>query len=126
MIMPAKSVRYEIVVIYSLAKGEDAAVALKEKFEGMIRENGAVESVDVWGRRRLAYLINDENEGYYVLCNFSADPDFPAELSRVLGITDGVLRSLIIKKDGDAPEEVPEEAPEEVSEEAPEEEPKEE
>jgi small subunit ribosomal protein S6 len=54
--------------------------------------------VDEWGKRRLAYLIDDQAEGYYVLVNFSANPDFPAELDRVFKITDGVLRTMIVKK----------------------------
>ncbi|MBQ3069867.1 MAG: 30S ribosomal protein S6, partial [Clostridia bacterium] len=52
-----------------------------------------------WGKRRLAYLINDEAEGVYVLYNFVSTPEFPAELDRVAKITDGVLRSMIIRKD---------------------------
>lgn len=51
------------------------------------------------GQRRLAYLINDEAEGHYVLINFKSEPDFPAELDRRYKITDGILRSLIVRKD---------------------------
>jgi len=47
------------------------------------------------GKRRLAYEINYLTEGYYVLVKFSSSPDFPAELDRILGITDSVIRSLI-------------------------------
>ena len=64
----------------------------------MIEVAGTVESIDEWGKRRLAYPINDENDGYYVLYNYDCEPEFPAELDRVVRITDGVLRSLIIKK----------------------------
>jgi len=60
--------------------------------------NGEVESVDTWGKRRLAYEIDDKNEGYYVLINFKSDIDFPAELDRVYKITEGVMRTIIIKK----------------------------
>ena len=60
--------------------------------------HGTVDSVDEWGKRRLAYPINDEEDGYYVLYNHQCESEFPAELDRVLRITDGVLRSLIIKK----------------------------
>ena len=59
---------------------------------------GVIENVDVWGKRRLAYAINYETEGYYVLVNFEADSKVPAELDRVFNITTGVLRSMIIKK----------------------------
>ncbi len=89
---------YEVMMVFSVANGEEAAVALKEKFTAMIEANGTLDSVDEWGKRRLAYLINDEAEGYYVLANFSANPEFPAELDRVFKITDGVLRTMIIKK----------------------------
>lgn len=89
---------YETVIVYSLAKGEEAAKELSAKFQAMMAENGTVDSVDEWGKRKLAYLINDEDNGYYVLYNHTCDADFPAELSRVLRITDGVLRSMVIKK----------------------------
>lgn len=87
------------MVVFSVANGEEAAQPLLEKFKGMIEANGTLESVEEWGKRKLAYLINDEPEGYYVLFNYQAEPEFPAELDRVFKITDGVLRSLIIRKD---------------------------
>ncbi len=89
---------YETIIIYSVKNGEEAAKELSEKFKAMMEKNGTVDSVDEWGKRRLAYLINDEEEGYYVLYNHACEPEFPAELERVLGITDGVLRSMVIKK----------------------------
>ena len=92
------SVSYETVVVYSLANGEEAAKELAAKFQVMMAENGTVDSVEEWGKRKLAYLINDEDCGYYVLYNHTCNADYPAELSRVLRITDGVLRSLVIKK----------------------------
>ena len=57
-------------------------------------------SVDEWGKRKLAYLINKESEGYYVLFNFISESEFPAELDRIYKITDGILRSLIVRKEG--------------------------
>lgn len=89
---------YETIIVFSLAKGEEAAKELAAKFQTMMAENGTVDSVDEWGKRKLAYLINDEESGYYVLYNHTCDAEFPAELTRVLRITDGVLRSLVIKK----------------------------
>ena len=89
---------YEAMLVFSVKESEDAAKALVEKFKALVEKNGTVESVDEWGKRKLAYAINYETEGYYTLFNFSSEPEFPAELSRVLNITDGVLRSLIIKK----------------------------
>ena len=91
--------KYETVMVFSTAITEEETKALVEKFTNLIAKNGTVESVDEWGKRRLAYPINDENDGYYVLVNFSCEPDFPAELDRVLKITDGVLRSMIVAKD---------------------------
>lgn len=89
---------YEVVLVFSVKESEDAAKALVEKFKGFMEKNGTVESVDEWGRRKLAYAINYETEGYYAIYNFTCEPDVPAELDRVLNITEGVLRSLIIKK----------------------------
>ena len=64
----------------------------------MIETGATLDSVEEWGKRKLAYLINKESEGYYVLFNFTCDAEFPAELDRVYNITDGVLRSLIVKR----------------------------
>ena len=89
---------YEVVLIFSVSKGEEATAALVEKFKTLIAENATVENVDEWGKRKIAYLIDDEAEGYYVLVNFESEADFPAELDRITNITDGVLRSMIIKK----------------------------
>ncbi len=89
---------YEVVMVFSVQQGEEATTALVEKFKTMITNNATDVTVDEWGKRRLAYLINKEAEGYYVLVSFNAAAEFPAELDRVLGITDGVLRSMIIKK----------------------------
>lgn len=89
---------YEIVMVYSMKNGEEAAKALLEKFKALIEANGTVSSVDEWGKRRLAYLINDEAEGYYVFFTFESEPSFPAELERIAKITDGVLRAMVIKK----------------------------
>ena len=89
---------YETMLIFSVAKGEEATQALVEKFKALVEENGTLESIDAWGERKLAYPINDEEDGYYVLYNHQCESEFPAELDRVLRITDGVLRSLIIKK----------------------------
>ena len=87
--------KYEACMVFSVAGGEEAVNGLKEKFNNLIAENGTVEGVDEWGKRKLAYLINDKPEGYYVLAKFEAAPEFPAELDRILHITDGVVRSLI-------------------------------
>ena len=90
--------KYETIMVFSLTKGEEAAKELVEKFKALMESNGTLESVDEWGKRRLAYLINDGAEGYYVLYNYEANPEFPAELERIAKITDGVLRTLVVKK----------------------------
>ncbi len=87
--------KYELMAVISLNKDEEGINALVEKFKAMIEANGTLEEVDVWGKRRLAYAIEDETEGYYVLYHFESKPDFPQELDRVLKITDGILRSMI-------------------------------
>ena len=89
---------YETIFIIDASLEEDAIKALTEKFTALISKNGTLESVDEWGKRRLAYEIDYKTEGYYVLVDFKATSEFPKELDRVVGITDGVLRSLIIKK----------------------------
>lgn len=90
---------YEAMVVFSLKKDEEAIQALTAKFKDLIEKNGTLtEEVNEWGKRKLAYPINYEAEGYYVLYTFTSKPDFPAELSRVLNITDGVLRALVTTK----------------------------
>ena len=82
---------YEAMMVFSVKNGEEGVPAL-------IEQNGTLDSIDEWGKRKLAYAINDEPEGFYALFNFSAVPEFPEEFYRVAGITDGVLRSLIVRK----------------------------
>ncbi|MDF1494109.1 MULTISPECIES: 30S ribosomal protein S6 [Eubacteriales] len=90
---------YETVFILSTKLGEDAIAALVQKFKDLIEANGTIDSIDEWGKRRLAYPIMKQEEGYYTLVNFTSAPEFTAELDRIYKITDGVLRSLIIKKE---------------------------
>lgn len=89
---------YETMLVFSVANGDESVTALVEKFKALIEANGTIESVDEWGKRKLAYPINYETEGYYMLVNFTCEPEFPAELDRVVKITEGVLRSLIVKQ----------------------------
>ena len=87
---------YEVVYILDPAMSEEATAALVAKFKTMAEAHGTVKEVDEWGKRRLAYPINDLNEGYYVLMSFDSDAAFPNELARVLRITDGVMRSQVV------------------------------
>lgn len=90
---------YEVVYILDPALGEEATAAMVEKFKTMAEARGTVAEVDEWGKRRLAYPINDENEGVYTVIKFTADPSFPAELDRVYKITEGVLRTIILAEE---------------------------
>lgn len=86
---------YEAMVVFSVKNGEESAQALEEKFKALIEKHGTLDSVEEWGRRKLAYAINYEEDGFYVLYHFASGAEFPAELERVLKITDGVLRWLV-------------------------------
>jgi small subunit ribosomal protein S6 len=90
---------YEVVYIMDPAIGEESINALIEKFKALVETQGTVTAVDDWGKRRLAYPINDLNDGHYVLMSFTAAPELPKELDRVMKITDGIMRSMIICKD---------------------------
>ena len=87
---------YETLFIVDVENGEEAAKASVAKFTDIIAKNAEIVEVSDWGKRRLAYPINDLAEGYYVLMNFESKPEFPAELERVMKITEGVLRCLTI------------------------------
>ena len=86
--------KYEVLYIIDPAQGEEGIAALVEKFKAMVEAEGTLTNIDEWGKRHLAYPINDLTEGYYVLMNFETNPAFPAELERVMKITEGVLRCL--------------------------------
>jgi small subunit ribosomal protein S6 len=115
----ALKANYETVMVFSMKQGEDGIQALIEKFKALIEKHATLQSVDEWGKRKLAYLINKEAEGYYVLMNFESEAEFPAELDRIYKITDGVIRSLIIRKPEGAEIPAAKEAEEAPAEEAP-------
>ena len=90
---------YELLYIIDNSADDEKKEALIEKFSQLITANGgAIEKVDKWGSKKFAYEINDKNDGYYVLMNFSAKPDFPLELERQMGINDAIVRSMVIRK----------------------------
>mgnify|MGYP001070028561 CR=1 FL=1 len=89
---------YEVVYIIDPNQSEEAVAATVEKFKTLAEQHSSAVEVEEWGKRRLAYAIDYKTEGYYVLMSFSSDPSFPKELDRVLGITDGILRSMIVCK----------------------------
>ena len=97
--MENKNGVYETLFIVDSSLGEDKVKNLVEKFTGMIAENGTVTAVNEWGNRKLAYPIDDKNDGYYVLVDFTANTAFVAELERIFNITDGIMRSMVVAKE---------------------------
>ena len=89
------SEKYELMYIINPNLSEEETAGIVEKFKALVEQNGTLDEMEEMGKRKLAYEINYISEGYYVLVKFTSAPDFPAELDRVLGITDGILRSLI-------------------------------
>ena len=90
---------YETLYVIKPDLEDEARAALIQKFSAIITDNGGeVESVDEWGKRKLAYEINYIGEGYYVLVNFKANAELPAELERNFRINDNVMRYMVIKK----------------------------
>ena len=93
--MAKASEKYEVMYIINPNCTEEQTAELVEKFKALVEANGTLEELEEMGKRKLAYEINYISEGYYVLMKFTSGPDFPAELDRILGITDGILRRLI-------------------------------
>lgn len=90
---------YELLYILKPDLGEAETEAADQAIQDLITERGQVEDVDVWGKRTLAYEIEDYKEGYYVILHFQADNDFPAELERQLKINDRVMRFLVTSRE---------------------------
>ena len=91
--------KYELIYILTPELDQEAIQALIEKFNGIItNQGGTVDEVNEWGKKRLAYEINDIKEGYYVLVNFSGNGEVINELDRIFKITEGILRYLVVKK----------------------------
>lgn len=93
--MAKSSEKYELMYIIDPNVGEEGIAAIVEKFKTLIEAHGTIDEMEEMGKRKLAYEINYISEGYYVLVKFTSGPEFPAELDRILGITEGVIRSLI-------------------------------
>jgi small subunit ribosomal protein S6 len=92
--------KYECVVVLDGQLEAEAVKPVIEKISGIITANsGVVESIDEWGKKRLAYPINDITDGYYVLYNFEAAPELPVELERNLKIAEEVLRFITVRKE---------------------------
>ena len=94
--MAKVSAKYEVVYIVNPTKSEEETAALVAKFTALAEQHASAVEVEDWGKRKLAYEIDDQTEGFYVLMSFSSGAEFPAELDRVFGITDGIMRSMIV------------------------------
>ena len=90
---------YETLFTVNATLPEEEIKATVDKFTALIAENGTIASVNEWGKRKLAYPIDDITEGYYVLVAFESEAAFPAELERLYGISDAILRSIVIRLD---------------------------
>ena len=95
---------YESLFIVDLTNGEEAAKATVNKFTSLMAENGEIVDIADWGKRRLAYPINDMNEGYFTVVTFKAEASFPAELERLFNIDETIMRSMVLRLEYDAAE----------------------
>ncbi|NLW03214.1 MAG: 30S ribosomal protein S6 [Clostridiaceae bacterium] len=91
--------KYECVYVISSNLEEEQIKALIERFNNLVSQYGELESVEEWGRKKLAYEVQKQKEGYYVLMNFSSNPDFPAELERNFKITEEILKYMVVSKE---------------------------
>ena len=93
--------KYEMLTIFSASLSDEQKEAIVDKYAKLMEKNGGkVESVNKanpWGLRKLAYPVKYKNEGYYVLVNFKSEGTLPSELERIFGITDGIMRSIVIR-----------------------------
>ena len=91
--------KYESIIIVNPQVNEEGLKALETKFTGLINENGKVESVENMGKKKLAYEINKNKEGTYMLFNFESKPESIKELERVYRITDDIMKFIVVKKE---------------------------
>lgn len=92
--------KYECTYILDPGLADEQQDPIIDRFKNLVGENGgSVDAVDKWERRRLAYEVKGKREGIYVVMNFSGEPSTEAELGRVLGISEGILRHLIVRTD---------------------------
>ena len=92
--------KYEVLYILNADLEEEPRKAQIDKISAVVTDNGGtVESIDEWGKRKLAYLIDYKSEGYYVLMKFEAKPELPTELERIFRISDSVIRYLVTRQD---------------------------
>ena len=97
--MENKNNMYETLFVVDVKDGEEIAKETVAKFTEVIAANATVDSVDEWGKRRFAYPIDYKWEGYYALVNFTAAPEFPAELRRLFGIDEKIMRFIVTRRE---------------------------
>ena len=91
--------KYELVVVLSPALGEEGYASVIALIKAKIESAATIEAMETIGVRRMAYEIKDHKDGYYLQFNFTSEPDFPKEVERIMKITEGVLRYLVIRVD---------------------------
>ena len=91
--------KYEAMLIFYPTAEEEIRERVLERFKGIVEENGSITEVDEWGLRKLAYAIDDLNEGYYVLVNFETEAETVIELERIIKISDSIMRHMIIREE---------------------------
>ena len=91
--------KYEAIIVISVKNGDEKIEELSEKFKALIEANGTLESVDVWGKRKLAYEIKDYTEGNYVVVNFTGDNATVDALDYVYKVSDTIIRSIVIREE---------------------------
>jgi small subunit ribosomal protein S6 len=91
--------KYESIFVLSALLEDEKIQEIITKVKNLIETSAQLEKVEEWGKKRLAYEIEDQKEGYYTLVQFSAGPEFPAELERIYKITEGVLKYLVVRRD---------------------------
>ena len=92
--------KYELALVVSAKLDDAAREAVVEKAKGYVtRYGGEISEVEEWGKKRLAYEIQHERDGYYFFVEFEAEPTAPAEIERHVRIMDSVLRYLIVRRD---------------------------
>ena len=96
--MAKTTAKYECMYILNPNLAEEEYAAVVEKFKALVEANGTIDEMEEMGKRKLAYEIDYKSEGYYVLVNFKSAAGFPAELERLFNITEGIMRSIVIKK----------------------------
>lgn len=91
--------KYETIFVIDATLEDEKIQEIIGRVKSLVEESAQFEKMDEWGKKRLAYEVNKQKEGYYTLMHFSAEPDFPVELERIYKITEGVLKYIIVKRD---------------------------